>query len=278
MAGHLSCNANYPCRNCMIKKEDLDSIKFGNFPRWSKEKEMFIREHASKLSPEEQEKYLNSFGLLSNYSPLFFLQSLDNTQHLNCRLHIFELGLFVKITKIIKNSLNAAAKREITKLIQESDFSRNQKHLLYLFFTSTKKFGGDDVRNMIYPLTNLFQIIFKKENFKKKFFKEWNTEEGEKILQEIETEFQVKCPMKILLHLWSYYITLYERFSATEYCKTFHNETFQILEKFILLSKIFKSKPLPKIHALYELWLDVLENGPCWTFETSPGESKHKDY
>lgn len=82
MAGHVGPGGLFPCRNCNIHRNQLHNTQKNkhNFTRWTKEKEKYIREQASLLEEKEQVQFLKSNGLTPEFSPFFFLDSLDSTQ------------------------------------------------------------------------------------------------------------------------------------------------------------------------------------------------------
>ena len=84
MAGKAGVSATYPCRSCHIVSKSLAKVHSTpfEFSRWTKEEEIFIREYikSKKFSPNRTTKELISYGLSENYSPLFFLKSLEIQQ------------------------------------------------------------------------------------------------------------------------------------------------------------------------------------------------------
>lgn len=79
--------------------------------------------------------------------------------------------------------------------------------------------------------------------------------------------------------MWKIYYQLHHRFLSDDYNDEYHFETLKIIEKFFFAARIMEfPTPMFKIHTLLELWYDCYKNSPCWIFETSPFESKHKEY
>jgi hypothetical protein len=85
MNGKTGTSSNHPCRSCHIHMDNIGEVfspLTNPFGKWSKEQEIFLRESIKQqeLSPRQKELKLKSLGLSSNYSPLFFLDSLRPLQ------------------------------------------------------------------------------------------------------------------------------------------------------------------------------------------------------
>jgi hypothetical protein len=79
--------------------------------------------------------------------------------------------------------------------------------------------------------------------------------------------------------IWEYYSCLHFRFLSSKFSETFHYETLKHIYNFkTAFFGLFGKTKIVKIHALDELWFDSYYNGPSYLFETSPMESKHKQY
>ncbi len=85
----------------------------------------------------------------------------------------------------------------------------------------------------------------------------------------------------IIWHLvWDKYLSTTQRFLDSTYNVVNHGKKWQSLVDFKKLAVFLGPEfpILPKMHGLDELWKDEKYNGPCIFFETSGGESKHKEY
>jgi hypothetical protein len=130
------------------------------------------------------------------------------------------------------------------------------------------------------PLSFIWTKIFNENNqniFKKSTKKFFTTIEKE--ITELKNTFKLHSISELLLKLWKCYLNLHNTFISPEFSDSQHSNTWDQIVEFQKLFKMLPMQtPIPKLHALQELYLDMVENGPSITFETSPGESKHKEY
>jgi hypothetical protein len=136
------------------------------------------------------------------------------------------------------------------------------------------------VRKLLNPLSYIWTKIFSENNetiFKKSALKFFTTIQTE--INNLKITFRINSISGLLLKLWKTYLNLYNIFISPEFSDTQNEKTWNQILEFQNLFKILPlAAPLPKLHALQELYLNIIENGPAILFETSPNESKHKEY
>lgn len=162
-------------------------------------------------------------------------------------------------------------------------------HNIRNFAFSKSKLQGDDVRILTEALFEIFPKILKQENLKslkisKSLLKQKKNriekKNHQKLLSELCEKLKIqKSESELLKKMWELYVQLFYKFMNEEYNEISHLKTWDLIQEFKLSLNIINfAGKTPKIHCLDELWWDVFYNGPCWQFETSPMEAKHKNY
>jgi hypothetical protein len=99
-------------------------------------------------------------------SPFFFLDSLSIVLFTECRLHIFELGLFDHIQGGFVTLLNANGKRVLSQHLLSDLLNCPIASRIRRFHLSEAKLQGSEVRELMEPLCVIWPKVLIEENLK----------------------------------------------------------------------------------------------------------------
>jgi hypothetical protein len=272
VSGHMSFNANLPCRSCSIPKERLnepDTIY--KYQRYSKQMELEARLSHNAKQLEQL------YGMRSEFSPLFFLITLNSIFHFNCYLHWGPLGLCNTQVSHHKEVLNAGGIREwVTLLHQTSTLLKVSKiHRIRSFPESKAKLNGDDVALLMDAWTETLPKVMTPSNLKQNIREELNA-----MAPEVAPDVVQEIYCKQLIYTWNQFVIICHRLMKPTYTLSYHKETWKDIVEFKdKFSKcVLLNSNIPKCHQLEELWVDMMYAGPCYLFSSDVFESRNKDY